>query len=64
MLIIFKRIKADLKEIFELVQKHPELKQMTKKEMLVAQQLITDSLKKLKRSISYSESVNQGDLFK
>lgn len=64
MLTIFKRIKSDLKEMYELLQKNPEHDRHIKRDMQIAQQLISDSLKKLKKHIAYSESTNQGDLFK
>lgn len=64
MINIFKRIKSDLKEMYDLLQKHPDQDQQAKKDMLIAQQFISDSLKKLKRNIAYSEVKNQGDLFK
>lgn len=64
MLTIFKRIKSDLKEMYELLQKNPEQDRHIKRDMQVAQQLISDSLKKIKKHIAYSESTDQGELFK
>ena len=63
MLTIFKRIKSDLKEMYHILEKNQEQDRHIKKDMLIAQQLITDSLKKLKRNIAYSESKEQGEMF-
>ncbi len=63
MITIFKRIKSDLKEMYDLLEKNQEQDRHIKKDMLIAQQLITDSLKKLKRNIAYSESNDQGEMF-
>ncbi len=63
MIIIFKRIKSDLIEMYDLLNKNPDQIHHLKKDMLIVQQLITDSLRKLKRNIAYSESKDQGDLF-
>jgi len=63
MLTIFKRIKSDLKEMYHILEKNQEQDRHIKKDMLIAQQLITDSLKKLKRNIAYSESNDQGEMF-
>jgi hypothetical protein len=64
MIRIFKRIKSDLKEMYDLLQKNPDQDRHIQKDMQIAQQIITNSLKKLKRNIAYSENVNQGELFK
>lgn len=64
MTAIFRRIKSDLKDMYDLLQKHPDQDRQTQKDLLLAQQLISDSLKKLRRNIAYSESKDQGDLFK
>ena len=66
MITIFKRIKSDLKEMYDLLKANPEQENHVKKDMLIAQQLVSDSLKKLKRNIAYYEyeSKEQMELFK
>jgi hypothetical protein len=63
MITIFRRIKSDLKEMYDLLQKNPDQDRHIKKDMLIAQQLISDSLKKVKRNIAYEENTDQGSLF-
>lgn len=63
MILIFKRIKSDLKEMYDLLQKNPDQEQQTQKDLLMIQQLTSDSLKKMKRNIAFNESKNQGELF-
>ncbi len=64
MITIFKRIKSDLKEMYYLLKANPEQENHIKKDLLIAQQLIADSLKKMKRNISFSELKRQVNLFK
>ena len=64
MVSIFKRIKSDLKDMYDLLQKNPDQEHQSQKDLLLIQQLVTDSLKKLKRNIAFSDSKDQGDLFK
>jgi len=51
MIHVFKRIKSDLKEMYDLLQEPglSEHERLIKRDMQIAQQLITDSLNKLKR---------------
>lgn len=60
---VFKRMKSDLKEMYDLLQKDPEQARHIHKDMLIAQQLISDSVKKVKRLAALSEKSHQGDLF-
>lgn len=60
---IFKRMKSDLKEMYDLLQKDPDEARHIHKDMLIAQQLISDSVKKIKRNIAVSEKTRQGNLF-
>lgn len=55
MIHVFKRIKSDLREMYDLLQQNPELERQIKRDMLVGQQVITDSLNKLKREIARSK---------
>ena len=50
--------------MYDLLQKNPDQEHQSQKDLLLIQQLVTDSLKKLKRNIAFSDSKDQGDLFK
>ncbi len=52
---IFKKIKSDLKEMFDILTMHQEQEHHINKDMQVAQQHITNTLRKLKRNISERE---------
>jgi len=60
MIHVFKRIKSDLKEMYDLLKDNPEQERQIKRDMQVAQQVITDSLSKLKRSIANTKNKNGG----
>jgi hypothetical protein len=51
----FKKIKSDLKEMFDILTKHQDQEHHINKDMHVAQQHITNTLRKLKRNINERE---------
>ncbi|MBN1499981.1 MAG: hypothetical protein JW982_07495 [Spirochaetes bacterium] len=53
----------DLKDMFNLLQDNPDQNSIVQKDLLLAQQLISDSLKKVKKNVSYKELSYQGKLF-
>ena len=55
MITVFKRIKSDLREMYDLLHENQEHERQIKRDMQVAQQVITDSLSKLKREIAKSK---------
>lgn len=55
MITVFKRIKSDPREMYDLLQENQEHERQIKRDMQVAQQVITDSLSKLKREITKSK---------
>ncbi len=55
MITVFKRIKSDLREMYDLLQENQEHERQIKRDMQVAQQVIIDSLSKLKREIAKSK---------
>lgn len=46
--------------MYDLLQENPEQERLIKRDMQVAQQVITDSLSKLKREIAKSKNKNGG----
>ena len=62
MITIFKRIKSDLKEMYEVLRINPDHERDIKQDMLVAQQMLADSLKKLKRNIALRHKAQKGIL--
>ena len=60
MIHVFKRIKSDLREMYDLLQENQEYEQQIKRDMQVAQQIITNSLSKLKREIAKTKNTNGG----
>ena len=56
MITVFKRIKSDLMQMYEVLRDNPDNENIIKKDMLIAQQIITDSLKKLKTTIASNQT--------
>ena len=64
MITVFKRIKSDLIQMYEVLRDNPNNEHIVKKDMLIAQQLIADSLKKLKTTIASNQMIkSQPGLF-
>jgi|GEM_PF-3858102 len=60
----FRHIYNDLKETYNLLDANPDHERVIKNDILVAQQLVSDTLKKLKKNIATADdNKNQGSLF-